>query len=34
MTKYALHKGRDIPKVVIPDALLAERRLQMLHSYL
>ena len=33
MAKYAMHKGRDIPKVVIPDNLLAERRLQVLHSY-
>ncbi len=33
MAKYAMSKGRDIPKVVIPDNLLAERRLQVLHSY-
>jgi hypothetical protein len=33
MTKYATHKGRDIPRVVIPDNLLAERRLQVVHSY-
>src|SRR5665648_876981 len=33
MTKYATHKGRDIPRVVIPDSLLAERRLQVVHSY-
>jgi hypothetical protein len=33
MAKYALSKGRDIPKVALPDTLLAERRLQVLHSY-
>jgi len=33
MAKYALSKGRDVPKVVLPDTLLAERRLQVLHSY-
>lgn len=33
MTKYAMHKGRDIPEVRMPDNQLAERRLQVLHSY-
>jgi hypothetical protein len=33
MAKCAMHKGRDIPKVHIPDELLAERRLQVLHGY-
>ena len=33
MSKYATHKGRDIPQVNIPDNLLAERRLQVIHGY-
>ena len=33
MAKYVMHKGRDIPRTIVPDDLLAARRLDMVHNY-
>ncbi len=33
MAKYTLYDRFDIPKAIMPDNLLAERRLQVIHSY-
>lgn len=33
MAKYVMHTGKEIPRPTMPDALLAERRLQMVHNY-
>ena len=33
MAKYVMHRGKEIPKVTLPDGLLAERRLQLVHGY-
>ena len=33
MAKYVTHTGKDVPRTVMPDSLLAERRLQMVHNY-
>jgi len=33
MAKYVMHEGKDVPRTIVDDAVMAERRLQMVHNY-